>query len=160
MSTTPAAAATRPERLAYAGGIATRPVLSLVFGLSQTQALVILFIVVPIAAAAVIVPVAVWWLSRGPGPVRTSEILAEGTPAQAEILRVRSLGNVLDLKPMVRFSVRVAGGPGEEPFDLDVVQAVPRTMLGLFRPGDVVRVRLSADRTVGAIEWGYEPPGT
>lgn len=109
-------------------------------------------------AAAVIVPVLVWWLSKGPKPLLTSELLDHGTPAQGEILRIRTLSHVLDLRPMVRFSLRVTAGAGEDPFDLDVVQALPRSMLGVFRPGDVVRLRLSSDRSTGAIEWGYEPP--
>ncbi len=88
----------------------------------------------------------------------TSELLAHGTPAEADIVRVRSLGNVLDVRPMVEFTVRVNAEPGEEPFELQIVQAIPRTMLGLFQPGDRVRVRLSPDRSAGAIEWGYESP--
>lgn len=87
----------------------------------------------------------------------TSELLAEGTPAQAEIVRIRSLGHVLDLRPMVEFTLNVAGDAGGPPFELKVVQAVPRNMLGLFRTGDQVRVRLSPDRSIGAIEYGYEP---
>ena len=113
---------------------------------------------VPVVVAAVLVPTMVWWLSRGPRPVLTSELLAEGEPAQAEIVRIRSLGNVLDMKPMVEFTLAVAAGPGEPGFDLRVVQAVPRTMLGLFRPGDHVRVRVAPDRSTGAIEWNYDRP--
>lgn len=128
------------------------------FGLSQTQALVVLFILVPVAAAAVIVPALVWWLSRGETPTLTSELLADGTPAEGTIVGIRSLGNILDTRPMVRFRLRVSEQPGADPFDLDVVQAVPRTMVGVYRAGDIVRVRLSPDRSEGAIEWGYEEP--
>lgn len=138
-------------------GITAPFVASLLFGLSQTQALVILFVVVPVVAAAVIVPLMVWWMSKGPKPVLTSELLAHGVPAQGEILRVRSLGNVLDVRPMVRFTLRVTMDGGE-PFEMEVVQALPRSMVGVFRPGDLVRLRLAPDRSAGAIEWGYEPP--
>lgn len=140
----------------YAGPIAALS--SLVFGLSQTQALVILFILLPLVLAGVLVPTMVWWLSRGPRPTLTSELLSEGTPAEGTILSIRSLGTVLDARPMVRFRLRVDGRTPAGPEELEVVQAVPRTMLGVFRPGDVVRVRLSADRSAGAIEWGYEAP--
>lgn len=131
------------------------------FGLSQTQALVILFLLVPIVAAAVIVPLLVRSLSKGPKPLLTSEILANGSPAEANIVSVRSLGNIFDVRPMVRFRLQVTAGGGGEPFDLEVVQALPRSMVGVFRPGDTVRLRLSPDRSAGAIEWGYEaPPGS
>ena len=132
--------------------------MALVFGLSQTQGLVILFVVLPIVAAAILVPAMVWLFSRGPRPMLTSEILATGTPARGDILRIRTLGNVLDVRPMVEFTLRVSEVPGVDPFDLTVVQSIPRTMLGLFRNGDQVRVRLSPDRSAGAIEWGYETP--
>lgn len=111
----------------------------------------------PVVVAAILVPTMVWWLSRGPRPMLTSELLDHGSPAQGDIVRIRSLGNVLDARPMVEFTLRVTEAPGDEPFDLRVVQAVPRNMLGLFQPGDLVRVRLSPDRAAGAIEWGYEP---
>jgi hypothetical protein len=130
-----------------------------VFGLSQVQALVIIFILLPIVAAAVIVPLLVRWMSKGPRPILTSELLAHGTPAEGKILNIRSLGNVLDFRPMVRFRLEVTVHAGEEPFELEVVQSLPRSMVGVFRTGDMVQVRLSPDRSAGAIEWGYEAPG-
>jgi hypothetical protein len=128
----------------------------LVFGLSQLQALVILFIVLPVAVAAVIVPLMVRRLSKGPRPILTSELLASGTPAEGKILNIRSLGNILDVRPMIRFDVEATVEADEEPFELQVFQAFPRSMVGVFKPGDIVRLRLSPDRTTGAIEWGYE----
>jgi hypothetical protein len=127
-------------------------------GLSQTQGLVILFVLLPIVVGAILVPLLVWHLSKGPRPVLTSELLAHGTPAEGTILAVRSLGNVLDVRPMVRFDLEVTAEPGEEPFELQVVQSIPRRMVGLFQPGDIVRLRLAADHSAGAIEWGYEVP--
>jgi hypothetical protein len=127
-------------------------------GLSQTQGLVIVFVLLPIAVGAILVPLLVWWMSKGPRPVLTSELLAHGTPAEGTILKVRSLGNVLDVRPMVKFDLEVTAEPGEEPFELEVVQSIPRRLVGLFKPGDIVRLRLAADRSAGAIEWGYEVP--
>lgn len=145
-------------RQAYAGGIPPALTISLVFGLTQVQALVILFVVLPLVAAAVIVPALVWWLSRGPKPLLTSELLASGTPAEGTIRSIRSMGTILDARPMIRFRLDVTPDGGGEPFELEVVQSFPRSMLGVLRPGDIVRVRLSPDRSAGAIEWGYEPP--
>jgi hypothetical protein len=127
-------------------------------GLSQAQGLVIVFVILPIVAGAIIVPLLVWRLSKSPRPMLTSELLAQGTPAEGTILNVRSLGNVLDSRPMVRFRLRVTVEAGDVPFELEVVQAFPRSMVGVFRPGDIVRLRLSPDRSIGAIEYGYEPP--
>lgn len=126
---------------------------SLVFGLSPVQALVILFVVLPVVLGAVIVPLVGWRTSKGPRPVLTSDILATGQPARGEILEVRSLGTILDVKPMVRFRLRVSE-PAGEPFDLTVVQALPRSLVGRFRRGDVVELRVTADRSAGAIVVG------
>lgn len=124
------------------------------FGLSTTQALVVLFVLLPLALAAVVVPF-VAWLHRGdPTPVRTSDILATGTSARAEILSVRSLGTIVDLRPMVRFALRVTPPDGDAPFDLEVVQSVPRSLVGAYRPGDRVEVRFMPDRSAGAVVLG------
>lgn len=124
------------------------------FGLTQTQALVVLFILLPIALAAVLVPLMVWRSSKGPRPILTSEILATGVPGEAEIISVRNMGNFIDVRPMVRFQLRVSPGLEDEPFDLVVVQSIPRAVVGTFRPGEIVQVRFMPDRTAGAILWG------
>lgn len=126
---------------------------SLVLGLSQTQALVILFLVLPFLVAAIIVPLVAWRSSKGPRPILTSEILATGLPGRAEILSVRTLGSILDLRPMVRFSLRVMPAPGQDSFDLEAVQALPRGVIGRYRPGDTVEVRYLADRQAVAVVW-------
>ena len=90
----------------------------------------------------------------------TSELLATGTPGEGRIRSVRTLGNILDTKPMIRFNLEASVEGGGEPFDLEVVQSFPRSMVGLFRTGDIVQLRLSPDRSAGAIEWGYEAPET
>ena len=114
----------------------------------------------PFALAALVIPFVAWRHRGDPKPFLTSEILATGVRGRAEIVSVRSLGSVVDLKPMVRFMLRVdAGGPdpdgsGGEPFDLEVVQSVPRSLVGVYRPGDRVEVRLTPDRSAGAVVFG------
>jgi len=141
------------------------------FGLSPTQALVVLFVFLPFALAALVIPFVAWRHRGDPKPVLTSEILASGVRGRAEIVSVRLLGTILDLKPMVRFVLRVtteAGAPGGtaadsgagssvdagEPFDLEVVQSIPRSLVGVYRPGDTVEVRLTPDRSAGAVVLG------
>ena len=112
----------------------------------------------PIIVAVVFVPLMVRWLSKGPTPILTSELLATGTPAEGRVLSVRTLGNILDVRPMVRFDLEATVDGGGEPFQLQVVQSFPRSVVGALKPGDIVRLRLSPDRSTGAIEWGYETP--
>jgi hypothetical protein len=106
----------------------------------------------------VIIPLVAWRSSGQPKPVRTSEILAHGAPAEAKILSVRSLGTILDVRPMVRFQLRVTAAPGEAPFELEVIQALPRSAIREFRSGDRVEVRLTPDRSAGAVVWSGLPP--
>ena len=111
----------------------------------------------PIVFAAIFVPLLVRWLSRGPRPILTSELLATGTRAEGTIREVRSLGNILDMRPMTRFVVEVTVDGGD-PFELVVVQSLPRSMVGVLRRGDIVQLRLSPDQSAGAIELGYDAP--
>jgi hypothetical protein len=128
------------------------------FGLTQAQALLLLFLVLPFAVAALVIPLVAWRSSGQPKPVLTSEILAQGVPAEAEILSVRSLGSILDVRPMVRFQLRVTAHPDEAPFELEVVQSLPRGAVRDFQPGDTVEVRITADRSAGAVVWSGLPP--
>lgn len=112
-----------------------------------------LFVVLPFAAAAVVVPLVVWRTSGGPRPVLTSEILAHGSPAEGRITALRPLGGPFDLRPMLQFRLEVSAAPGEEPFELEVVQSLPRGAIRDFRIGDVVALRLTADRSAGAVVW-------
>lgn len=130
------------------------------FGLSPNEALVVLFVLLPIALAAVLVPLMVWRSSRGPRPILTSEILATGLPGEAEILSVRPLGSFLEVHPMVRFVLRVVDGADSGPFELEVVQSLPRVVVGTFRPGDRVEVRFTPDHAAGAVVWGGWPTVT
>lgn len=129
----------------------------MVFGLSQVQALVILFVVLPFVVAAIVVPLVGWRSSKGPQPILTSDILANGLQGSAEIKAVRTLGSVLELRPMVRFNLVARAESGGPPFDLEVVQALPRGVIGRFRPGAVVEIRLTPDHSRGAVVWGEAP---
>jgi hypothetical protein len=137
------------------GGITA--LLALVLGVTQTQALVVLFVLLPFPVAFAVIAFVAWRSSGDTPPVRTSVILAEGYPAMAEVVSVKGLGELLDLRPMVRLSLRVNAGPDEAPFDLDVVQSLPRGAVRQIRPGDVIEVRVTADRSAGAVVWGVPP---
>jgi hypothetical protein len=125
-----------------------------VLGVTQIQALIALFVLLPFVVAAGVIAFVSWRWKGRPPPVRTSTILAEGYAAEAEVLAVKTLGGFLDMRPMVRFSLRVTAGPGEAPFELEVVQSLPRDAVREIRAGDVVEVRLTADRSAGAVVWG------
>jgi hypothetical protein len=134
------------------------PLVASLFGLSPTQALVVLFVVLPFAVAAIVIPFVAWRNSSGPRPILTSEILAHGVLAHAEILSVRPLGSFLDLRPMIRFELRVTASPADPPFQLEVVQSLPRYAVRDFRPGDRIEVRLTPDHSAGAVVWSGLPP--
>jgi hypothetical protein len=119
---------------------------------------VILFVVLPFAVAALVVPFVAWRSSGQPRPTLTSEILADGIPGEAQILAVKTLGSIVDIRPMVRFELRIIVPPDEEPFDLEVIQSMPRSMISSFRSGQVVEIRLTPDRSAGAVGWGRPPP--
>jgi hypothetical protein len=119
---------------------------------------VLLFVVLPFVVAPAVIAFVAWRSSGKPPPLRTSAILADGLPAEAEVLAVRMSGSFLDVRPMVRFSLRVNTGPDDAPFDLQVVQSIPRGVVREIRPGDTVEVRVTPDRSAGAVVWGG-PPG-
>jgi len=129
-------------------------VIANLFGLSQTQALVVIFLLAPLGVALVLVPLYAWASSRGLRPLLTSEILASGLPGEGQILSVRNLGSVLDLKPMVRLSLAVSPAGGDASFEVEVVQAFPRAVALSWRPGDLVEVRFTPDRRAAAVVWG------
>ena len=133
------------------------PIASL-FGLPQGQALVLLFLVLPVALAVVVILFVSWRTSGDPKPVLTSEILAHGLPGEGEILSVKALGGILDIRPMVKFVLRVTAAPDEDPFELEVIQSLPRGVISEFRRGDIVEVRLTPDHSRGAVVWGIHPP--
>jgi hypothetical protein len=140
---------------AYALGIIApvSPLAGSLFGLSQNQALLLLFVVLPIVLAVLVFPLVAWRHRNDPKPVLTSEILAHGMPGRAEVLSVKALGSILDMRPMVRFHLRVGGRVDEEPFELEVVQSLPRSVIADFHPGDEVDVRVTEDRSAGAVVW-------
>jgi hypothetical protein len=124
------------------------------FGLSETQALVVIFLILPFAVAAVVVPLVSWTWRGKPRPPLTSEILATGLPGEGRIVSVRPLGSILDMRPMVRFDLRISLDSDPDPFDLQVVQSIPRGLVHEFHPGDSVEVRVTADHQAGAVVLG------
>jgi hypothetical protein len=125
-----------------------------VLGVTQTQALLVLFVLLPFPVAGAVIAFVAWRSSGDPPPVRTSVILADGRAAEAEVLSVKALGGLLDLSPMVRFVLRVSAGPDEAPFELEVIQSLPRGAAREIRAGDLLEVRVTADRSAGAVVWG------
>src|SRR5579864_3300781 len=121
--------------------------------MTQVQALVILFVLLPFAVAAGVIAFVNWRSSGDPPPIRTSDILASGDPGEAEILAVRSFGSLLDARPMVRLALRVTT-PGQPPFELQVTQSFSRAYARAVRPGDRVVVRVTPDRGAAAIVVG------
>ena len=118
--------------------------------ITQVQALVVLFVVLPFVVAAGVIAFVSWRSSDGPPPVRTSDILATGDPGEAEVLAIRSFGGLLDTRPMVRLDLRVttAANPA---FDLQVTQSLPRPYARALRVGDRVEVRVLPDRSGAAV---------
>ena len=113
----------------------------------------VLFVLLPFAVAGLIIPFVAWRSRNWPKPMLTSEILATGEPADAEIVSVRNLGTIVDLRPMVKVVLKVTTRDGGEPFELEVFQAFPRSVIYSLRPGERVQVRLSPDRSAGAVVW-------
>jgi hypothetical protein len=116
-----------------------------------------LFVLLPFVVAAIIVPFVAWRSRNWPKPVLTSEILATGERATGEILSVKVLGTIVDLRPMVRLNLNVSPFTDEEPFELEVVQSFPRSVVYGLRPGERVDMRLTPDHAAGAVVWdpGY-----
>jgi hypothetical protein len=121
-----------------------------VVAITQVQALVVLFVLLPFVVAAGVIAFVSWRSSDGPPPVRTSDILATGERGDAEILAIRSFGGLLDTRPMVRLDLRVSTA-GDDAFDLQVTQSLPRPYARRLRVGDRVEVRILADRSAGAV---------
>ena len=121
-----------------------------VVAMTQVQALVLLFVVLPFIVAGGVIAFINWRSSAEPPLVRTSTILATGQPGDGEVLAVRSFGGMLDTRPMVRVDLRVTTA-GEPAFDLQVTQSLPRPYARGLRVGDHVEVRVLPDRTAGAI---------
>ena len=159
---------------------------------SQGLVLVVLFVVLPFVVAGGVIAFVSWRSVQQPAPLRTSEILRTGEPGRGEVLAVRNLGTILEVRPMVRIDLRVtpvhrpthatspdasspdAGSPDAGPtdggsspamshpaapstpydgrsFEISVTQALPRAVVRGIAPGDVVEVRITADRSAAAV---------
>jgi hypothetical protein len=126
---------------------------------TQALELLVLFVVLPFVVAGLVIAFVSWRSGGGPPPIRTSEVLATGVPGQAEIVAIKAMTGFLDTRPMVRISLRVTA-PGPGPFDLEVTQSIPRSLLRDLTTGSVVDVRLTPDHTAGAVVLGTnDEPG-
>ena len=115
--------------------------------MSGPAILLLLFIGLPIVVA----PVVIWLVARQspelPPALRISELLEHGEPAEAELLAWKNKGPfLLDSRPMVACHISVRGGE-----ELVITQSIPRPVLNKFVKGMALDVRLSPDRTAGAI---------
>jgi hypothetical protein len=114
---------------------------------SGTAWLLLLFVVLPFVVAPFVVS---YVAKRGPtlpAGHRTSELLESGEPAEAELIEWKNKGPFLfEGRPMIEFKITVRGEG-----DMTIVQSVPKPILTRLRQGMTLDVRLSADRTAGAI---------
>jgi hypothetical protein len=120
-----------------------------VLALTQGLELVFLFLILPFVVAAGVIWFVSWRNDTGTPPLRTSQVLASGTPATARVTAVKMFANFLDARPMVHLALEVELDGSH--FALDVTQSFPRMIAKAFRPGDTVEVRVSADRQAGAV---------
>ena len=115
--------------------------------LSDSSALLLLFVVLPLVLAPIVI---VYVDRRSPKVVegaRTSELLQDGEPVQAELVGWRILTTFFfDPRPMIEFTVRFADGA-----ELVTTQAVPRLLVGDLRTGMELVVSVNAERTAGAV---------
>jgi hypothetical protein len=117
---------------------------------SSGTVLVLVFIVAPLVLAPIVIGIVARTSPEVPPELRISELLEHGEAAQAELLEWKRRGPFLfDSRPMVAFrlSVRAAG----EPFELQLMQSVPRHFFNRLSKGMTLQVRVSPDHTAGAI---------
>lgn len=113
--------------------------------MSQTVALLLIFVVLPFVVAPIVVALVARRSPSLPAEYRTSELLAHGEVHRGEIVEWTNRGQFLDRRPMVSMRVRV----GDE--EMIITQSVPRRLLPKVRAGAEVDVRLSADHKAGAV---------
>ncbi|GAC1320721.1 MAG: hypothetical protein NVSMB12_20570 [Acidimicrobiales bacterium] len=118
--------------------------------MTTTVALLLLFVVLPFVVAGGVIAFISWRSGDDNAPIRTSDVLREGEPASAEVLTVRNLGTILDVRPMIRVHIRISPAVGAA-FELDVTQAVARSEVRRIRVGEQVDVRVLADRSAAAL---------
>lgn len=127
--------------------------------ITTTVALLLLFVVLPFVVAGGVIAFVAWRSDRAAPPVRTSDVLRDGDPVTAEVLSVRNLGTVLDVRPMVRVRIRI-NPEGDRPYVLEVTQSVPRSGVREIRVGDRVEARVLADRSAAALVTSTGEPGS
>jgi hypothetical protein len=117
---------------------------------SGTAALLLLFIVLPIVVAPIVIAIVARRSPVLPPGMRISELLEHGEPGDAELLEWENKGPFLfDSRPMVAFHLSVRCD--DEQFELDLTQSVPRQFVAGLSKGMMLDVRVSPDRTAGAI---------
>jgi hypothetical protein len=117
---------------------------------SQTAALLLLFVVLPLIVTPLVVWIVVQRAPDVPAGYRISELLDHGEEANAELIEWKNKGPFLfDSRPMIayRLSVRTDG----EPYELLVTQSTPRDVVARLEQGMTLQVRVSRDRQAGAI---------
>jgi hypothetical protein len=115
--------------------------------MTQTLALFLLFIVLPLVVAPIVVAVVARRSPELPNEYRTSSLLADGRPVTAQLTGWRNRAMFfLDRRPMVALSVTLDTGEA-----LTITQSVPRPVLSKLRKGMDVEVRLAADGKAGAV---------
>jgi hypothetical protein len=127
--------------------------------ITQVQALVLLFVVLPFIVAAGVIGLINWRSSAEPAPVRTSAVLATGEPGDGEVLAIRSFGGLFDTRPMVRLDLRVTTG-GQPAFALQVTQSLPRPFARSLRVGDHLELRVLPDRSAAAVVASHPEDGS
>ncbi|GAC1528318.1 MAG: hypothetical protein NVS3B12_00100 [Acidimicrobiales bacterium] len=123
-----------------------------------TLTLLLLFVVAPFLVAGLVVGVMAWTSRKDEPPVRTSTVLRTGRQVWAEVIRARTLGSVLDVRPMVEVTVRISD---EETGtrEVTITQAMPRGAVRTLRPGEQVELRVLAEHSAAAIVLPDPPTG-
>lgn len=116
------------------------------------MAFLLLFVVLPFVVAALVIGFVLWRSPDVQPGTRTSELLADGLPGSGTLVAVRSHASAfLDRRPMASLALEVTPADGGPTFELIATQSVPRPILRALKPGIVLDVRYSPDRSAGAV---------
>jgi hypothetical protein len=79
-----------------------------------------------------------------PEQEKAAALIATGIVAHARIDAVADTGVMVNENPRVQFDLTVTR-PGRDPYSASLTQVVSRLVMGNFRPGATVPVRISPD---------------